>query len=213
MEPFDVSPGGVVLPRTQIVRPVGLLRPAPALESLFNELEEATVKFYKRLLSHKATKIVEKEEESKRIMLMAGSLCFTSSKNLQDLLWGKTAYAGATTIYGALYTAAIDDTLVGNTANESTYGSYARLSLTNNTTIFATGTGTTTYTKTFPSDAAKTWATSTSGTSTITYLGFQDGNAGTSADKGLAWCTVTSTTINSGDTPQLAQNAVTVVQD
>ena len=204
---YELTPGGV------LVRPVGVLRPAPALEDFFNELEDCVVSFYKKLLSHKATKVVEKEEESKRIMLMAGSLCNYSSKALQDLLWGKTAYAGETTIYGALYTAAIDDTLVGNTANESAYGSYARLSLTNNTTIFATGTGTTTYTKTFPSDAAKTWATSTSGTSTITYLGFQNGNTGTATDKGLAWCTVTSTTINSGDTPQLAQNAVTVVQD
>jgi hypothetical protein len=206
MEPFDVSPGGVVLPRVQIVRPVGLFQPAPAIESLFDCFEREVTDYFKRLLH-------APKELHKGIMLMAGSLCNFSSKSLQDLLWGKTAYAGPTTIYGALYTAAIDDTLLGNTANESAYGSYARLSLTNNTTIFATGSGTTTYTKTFPSDAAKTWATSTSGTSTITYLGFLDGNAGTSADKGLAWCTVTSTTINSGDTPQLAQNAVTVVQD
>jgi hypothetical protein len=201
MDDFILSPGGV------LIRPVGILRPAPALENLFKDLEKCVTDFYKKLLTKPA------HADAEHIALMAGSLANFSSKSLQDLLWGKTAYAGPTTIYGALYTAAIDDTLLGNTANESAYTSYARLSLTNNTTIFATGTGTTTYTKTFPSDAAKTWATSTGGTSTITYLGFLDGNAGTSADKGLAWCSVTSTTINSGDTPQLAQNAVTVVQD
>jgi hypothetical protein len=149
------------------------------------------------------------------VLQMAGSLCNYSSKALQDLLWGKTAYAGETTIYGGLWAAAIDDTLLGNTASECAYTSYARLALTNNTTIFAVGSGATTYTKSFPSDAAKSWATSTgTGTNnTATYLGFLNGNAGTSADKGLAWCTITSTTINNGDTPQLAVNAVTVVQD
>lgn len=154
-----------------------------------------------------------RDDVKARALLMAGSLANIGSKSLQDSMWGKTAFTAATTIYFGLWTAAIDDTLLGNTASESTYTSYARLGLTNNTTIFAAGSGTTTYTKTFPSDAAKSFATSTGGTSTVTYLGILDGNAGTSADKGYAWCSVTSTTINSGDTPQLAQNAITVVQD
>lgn len=158
-------------------------------------------------------KVLKIKDRGWQILTMAGSDCVRSSQVLGELLLGKTAFAGDTTIYGALYTAAIDDTLLGNTANESAYGSYARLSLTNNTTIFAAGSGTTTRTQTFPSDAAKTWATSTSGTSTITYVGFLNGNAGSSADKGIIWASVTSTTINSGDTPQLAQNAVSVVRD
>jgi hypothetical protein len=186
---------------------VGPIVPIPSIEEIFDVL---TTKAKDAI-----GKLINMKPKERIATLMAGSLCNYSSKSLQDLLWGKTAYAGETTVFGALYASAIDDTLVGNTAGESAYGSYARLSLTNNTTIFAVGTGTTTYTKTFPSDATKSWATSTAtGTNnTITYLGFLNGNAGTSADKGLAWCTVTSTTINSGDTPQLAQNAVTVVQD
>lgn len=188
----------------KLVTPNGPMIPCPGIEDYFGLFDSRTVKELKIALG---------KPLRDRILMMAGSLCNYSSKALQDLLWGKTAYAGETTVYGALYTAAIDDTLLGNTANESAYTSYARLSLTNNTTIFAAGSGTTTYTKTFPSDALKSWATSTGGTSTITYLGFLNGNAGTSADKGLAWCSVTSTTINNGDTPQLAQNAVTVVQD
>jgi hypothetical protein len=148
-----------------------------------------------------------------RILFMAGSDANYLSKALGDLAFGKTAYAGETTIYAGLWTAALDDTFNGATASEANYTSYARLALTNNTTIFATGTGTTTYAKSFPSDAAKNFATSTGGSSTITYMGFLNGNAGTSADKGMIWASVSSTAIASGDTPQLAQNAVTQTRD
>lgn len=148
------------------------------------------------------------------VLMMAGSVANYASTKLGDLLFSKTAYAGETTIYAGLWAAALDSSFTGATASESAYTSYARLSLTNNATIFAAGTGTTgAYTKTFPSDATKSFATSTgTGTNnTITYLGFLNGNAGTSGDKGLAWCSVTSTTIANGDTPQLAQNATTAV--
>lgn len=148
-----------------------------------------------------------------RILLMAGSDTKYLSKKLGDLIDGATAFSAPTPRYLGLWTAALDDTFTGATASESTYTSYARLSLTNNTSIFAAGTGTTTYTKTYPSDASKSWAASTGGTSVVTYLGDLDGNAGTSGDNGLKWCSVTSVTINSGDTPQLAQNAVSQTRD
>jgi hypothetical protein len=148
-----------------------------------------------------------------RILLMAGSDANYLSKALGDLAFGKTAYAGETTIYCGLWTAALDDTFAGNTTGEAAYTSYARLSLTNNTTIFAAGTGTTTYSKSWPSDAAKNWPTSTGGSATVTYFGALNGNAGSSADKGMVWASVTSTAIASGDTPQLAQNAVTQTRD
>jgi hypothetical protein len=147
------------------------------------------------------------------ILLMSGSDAVRLSTVLGELAFGKTAYSGETTIYVGLWTAALDDTFLGNTASEAGYTSYARLSLTNNTTIFAAGTGTTTRTQTWPSDATKSWPASTGSTSTATYMGALNGNAGTSADKGLVWCSVTSVTINSGDTPQLAQNAVSQVRD
>lgn len=149
------------------------------------------------------------------ILKMAGSDANYLSKSIGDLVFGKTAYAGETTLYHGLWAAALDDTFTGATASECGYTSYARLALTNNTTIFAAGSGTTTYTKTWPSDAAKNFATSTgTGTNnTVTYLGVLNGNAGTSADKGVVWASVTSVTINSGDTPQLAQNAISQVRD
>jgi hypothetical protein len=203
-----VSPGGVILPqRTKLITPSSLWHPTKVgLEVAWNDLPKDVRKFFDRYL---------KAPMKDRILMMAGSMANFSSKSLQDSIWGKTAFTAATTIYFGLWAAALDDTLAGNTGSEAAYTSYARLGLTNNTTIFAAGSGTTTYAKTFPSDAAKSFATSTgTGTNnTITYLGILDGNAGTSADHGYAWCSVTSTTINSGDTPQLAQNAITVTQD
>lgn len=147
------------------------------------------------------------------ILLMAGSNANYLTAKLQGLAFGKTAYAGETTVYCGLWTSALDDTFTGATAGEAAYTSYARLALTNNTTIFAAGTGTTTIVNTWPSDAIKSWPTSTGSTSTVTYMGALNGNAGSSADKGLLWCSVTSTTISSGDTPQLAQNAVSETWD
>lgn len=148
-----------------------------------------------------------------KILMMSGSDCVRTSQVLGELAFGKTAFAGDTTWFAALYTAAIDDTLLGNTANEAAYTSYARLSLTNNTTIFAAGSGTTTRVQTWPSDALKSFAASTGSTATCTFLGVLNGNAGSSADKGGVWASITSVTINSGDTPQIAQNAFSQTRD
>src|SRR5262245_35435183 len=196
---------GVLAPK--LIVPGPWLPTRYCAENLWSEFEKAERRFFDRLFKEKRLK------DKFNIVAMAGSLAFYSSKKLQDIILGATAYTAVGNHFLHLYTAAIDDTFNGGTAGKATYGSYAVLQLANNTTIFAAGTGTTTYTKTFPSDAAKTWATSTSGTNTITYLGDLDANAGSAADNGILWCSVTSVTINSGDTPQLAQNAISVVQD
>jgi hypothetical protein len=203
-----VTPGGVIIPGVKTIRRTSTWMPCPAIEELFPNMLKPVKEHFGRLLHYPL--------KERLAVAMAGSTAFALSKALQDIPLGATAFGLTnTTVYFGLWAAALDDTLAGNTTSESAYGSYARLGLTNNTTIFAAGTGTTTYTKTFPSDATKSFVTSTAtGTNnTVTYLGILNGNAGTSADKGYYWCSVTSTTINSGDTPQLAQNAVTVVQD
>ena len=189
----------------KLIVPQSPLVPCPAIESYFPVLDRKKRKLIGDALIKARDGVLE----------MAGSLANYSSKKIQDLLWGATAYTAPATVYANLWASALDDTFNGATTGKCAYTSYAALALTNNTTIFAAGTGTTTYTKTFPSDAAKSWATSTgTGTNnTVTYLGFLDGNAGGAGDNGIAWCTITSTTINTGDTPQLAVNAVTVVQD
>lgn len=182
----------------------GPIIPCPAIEDFFGFFDGHVVKELKIALG---------KSLKDRILMMSGSLANFSSKALQDLLWGKTAYAGETTLYGGLWAAALDDTFNGATASEAGYTSYARLALTNNSTIFAAGTGTGIYTKTFPSDATKSFATSTGSTATCTYFGWLNGNAGSSADKGIAWASISSVTINVGDTPQVAQNAFSVAQD
>lgn len=196
----------ILRPRIKPIVP-GIIIPVPAIEEIFTGLDAKIKDSIGALINLPVRERIQ--------ALMTGSLSNYASKSLSDLLWGKTTYAGETTIYAGLWAAALDDTFNGATSSECAYTSYGRMSLTNNTTIFAAGSGTTTYTKTFPSDATKSWAASTgTGTNnTVTYLGFLNGNAGTSGDKGLAWCSITSTTINNGDTPQLAQNAVTDVQD
>lgn len=208
---FDVSPGGVILPqRPKLIVPNSPWLPTRyAAERFWQDLDKDIRKLYDKIF--KAPDVREKLG----IVRMSGSLANYASQKIQDLLHGATAYTAVTPMIVHLWASTLDDTFNGATTGKCAYTSYAALSLTNNTTIFAAGSGTTTYTKTWPSDAAKSWPTSTgTGTNnTITFLGMLDGNAGTSADHGIEWCSVTSTTINSGDTPQLAQNAMSVVQD
>lgn len=174
-------------------------------EVIWDELERAERRIVDAVLKTKSLKDA--------ILQMAGSDANYLTAKLGGLAFGKTAYAGETTVFAGLWTAALDDTFNGATANESAYTSYARLSLTNNTTIFAAGTGSTTSVNTWPSDATKSWPASTGGSSVVTYMGALNGNAGSSADKGMVWCSVTSVTVNNGDTPQLAQNAVSQTRD
>lgn len=205
MDSAVALPGIWVPERPKILTPRGPIIPCPAIEELFPEFSAKTRKFFGDLL---------RKPLRERIRFMTGSLSGYASKAALDEFFGATDYSAATPLYLGLWTAALDDTFDGSTASETDYGSYARLSLTNNTTIFAAGSGTTPYSKTFPSDAAKSFTTA-SGASTnpVTYAGWLDGNAGSSADNGIAWCSVTSTPINNGDTPQVAQDAFTLTLD
>jgi hypothetical protein len=198
----------IAIPQPKLIVPSSPWFPTRlGAEAIWDELGKAERRLLDRLLKLPSLR------EKIGAVLMAGSDANYLSKVLGELAFGKTAYAGETTIFVGLWTAALDDTFLGNTASEAAYTSYGRMSLTNNTTIFAAGTGTTTRVQTWPSDATKSWAASTGSTSTVTYMGALNGNAGTSSDKGMIWCTVTSVTINSGDTPQLAQNAVSQTRD
>lgn len=201
-----VTPSGIVIPNDErkLITPSVWHPTRVGLEQTWQDLPKDLKRFYDKYL---------KADLRERVVMMAGSLANFGSRALQDSMWGKTAFTSATTIYFGLWASALDDTMTSATTGEAAYGSYARLGLTNNTTIFAAGTGTTTYSKTFPSDAAKSFVASTAtGTNnTITYLAMLDVLSG--AGNSYAWCTVTSTTINVGDTPQLAINAITVTQD
>lgn len=193
----------IIIPRPKLIRPNSLWVPGEAMEEFFPGFDLDVRKLFEKILV---------KPLRDRFAVMTGSLSNNGSKKVADAMFGATAFTGVTPIYFGLWAAALDDTSTGSTGSESAYGSYARLGLTNNTTIFAAGTGTSIYTKTFPSDAAKSFVTSTAtGTNnTITYLGILDA---LTVGNTYAWCSVTSTTINSGDTPQLAQNAITLTQD
>src|SRR4051812_47055276 len=89
------------LPSAKPIVRQSLWLPGEAIEEFFPSLPDEAVDFYKGLL----TKPQDLWEDFIR---RAGSLANYSSKALQDLLFGKTAYAGETTIYGGLWTAALD---------------------------------------------------------------------------------------------------------
>lgn len=205
---YDTRPSGLLVRKSsgQIVRPrQSPWIPAPAIEEIFPWLE----KIDRRRIGD----LLLKPVKERIAVLMAGSWGNYSVTQAFNLFYGKTAWAGDTTYWVGLWTAALDDTSHGGTANEAAYTSYGRLSLTNNTTIFAAGSGTTTRVNTFPSDATKSFVASSGGSATVTYLMLLNGNALSSADKNMLWCSVTSTAIASGDTPQLAQNAVSTTGD
>jgi len=140
---------------------------------------------------------------------MAGSKSNYLSKKLLDLPLSATAFTAASPIYAALWTSALDDTSTGATAGEAAYTSYARVAITNNATNWPAATGSTTATKSNAN--AITFPASTGGTSTVTYMCLVDSASG--AGNIYYWCTVTSVTVNSGDTPQIAASAFSVVED
>ena len=140
---------------------------------------------------------------------MAGSKSNYLSKKLLDLPLGASAFSAPATVYVGLWTSNLDDTSTSATAGEAAYTSYARVALTNNSTNFPNASGSTTATKS--NGTVITFPASTGSTATITYLGLFDVASG--AGNMLYWCSVTSTTINSGDTPQVAIGGLTIVED
>jgi hypothetical protein len=121
-----------------------------------------------------------------------------------------TAPAGS---FLALCTAAVTDTSTGATITEAAYGSYARTQVgtgNNQTDAWNAATGTTTATVT--NKNAITCPTSTSGTSTIVAIAILD-SATLAAGNVIGWCDVSSTVINSGDTPKVNASALSIVED
>lgn len=144
------------------------------------------------------------------ILLMAGSKANYLEDKVAAEVLGATAFTAPSPIYFGLWTTAgsLTDAFDGSTANETTYGSYARVSVTNNTTNFSGTTSPRTNT------TAITFPQSTSGSQTVNQVGVLDGNAGTSADHGLLWADLTAArTIDSGETPEFAASAFSYSED
>lgn len=139
----------------------------------------------------------------------AGSKSNYLSKKLLDLPVGAAAFTAPVTVYCGLWTSTLDDTSTSATAGEAAYTSYARVAITNNSTNFPNSTGTTTATKS--NGTAITFPASTGGSATVTFLGLFDVSSG--AGNMLYWCSVTSTAIASGDTPQVAVSGLSFTED
>lgn len=130
------------------------------------------------------------------------------SKKLLDDVFGATAYTGPGTVYAALWTATLDGTSTAATAGEASYTGYARVAITNNTTNFPNATGSSNGSKSNAN--AITFGTNTATANTVTYFAIVDSASG--AGNILYWGSVTSTTVNVGDTPQINASGLTITE-
>lgn len=149
-----------------------------------------------------------------RILLMAGSKSnYLEDKVVNEVL-GAVAFTAPTSVFFGLWGAAssISDTSNGGTAGEVSGGSYDRVTVTNNTTNFATVSGAAKVNSTaitFPAATAN-WNTGAN----INQVGALDGNAKTSADNLLLWADLTTPKpVLSGDTAQFAASAFSWTED
>lgn len=129
------------------------------------------------------------------IVFASGKSNYYISKVL-NALWSATAPSLPATLYMGLWTSALTAASTGATAGETTYGSYARVAVTANTTNFPLSVGGSAV----QNATAITFPANTSGTPTITYFAVLD--AATNGNL-LYWGSITGTVIGVGDTPQV----------
>lgn len=131
-----------------------------------------------------------------QLLLMAGTKSDYLEDKIKNEVLGGVAFASVTPIFFGLWTSALTDASTSATAGEVSGGSYARVSVTNNTTNFATVTGSAKVNSTtiaFPT-ASASWGT-------VTYVGVFDVASG--AGNMFMWADLTtSKTVASGDTAQ-----------
>lgn len=136
------------------------------------------------------------------VLWASGKSNYYISKLLNQF-WNATAFTFPSTLYFALWTATLSATSTGSTAGETTYTGYARVAVTANTTNFPSSSGG----SNIQNGTAITWAANGGATApAITYIGVLDAS---STGNMLFWGSITSTTINPGDTPQININGLT----
>lgn len=126
---------------------------------------------------------------------------------LLNQFWNAASYTFPGTLYFALWTATLSASSTGATAGEASYTGYARVGVTANTTNFPTSSGGSSITN----GTAITWGSNIGGSQTMTYIAVLDGPSTGSGDI-LYWGSITSTTINTGDTPQINASGLTSVE-
>lgn len=126
---------------------------------------------------------------------------------LLNQFWNAAAYSFPGTLYAALWTATLSATSTGATAGEAAYTSYARVAITANTTNFPTSSS-----QQIQNGTAITFPTATGATpETETYFAILDGGT-LGAGNILYWGSITSTVVNTGDTPQVNINGLTATE-
>lgn len=142
-----------------------------------------------------------------RILLMASGKGNYLKAAFRNEVLGAVAFAAPGTAYFAMWTTTAGTDMsayVGNTAGEvASSGAYDRVAKTNNTTNFATITGSAAKVNT----TAVTWATASANwnsAAAIPQFGVFDGNLKTAADNLLIWGDWTvAKVVSSGDTAQI----------
>ena len=131
---------------------------------------------------------------------MASGIGQTEANTILNSRFENSASTGPATIFCALHTATPSDTSQGT---EAAYGSYARQSITCNSTNFpAASAGANQYALTI------TFPTSTSGTETETHVSWQAASSG--GTQPLYWGALSaSQQIATGNQPQFNANAIT----
>lgn len=142
---------------------------------------------------------------------MAGSKSNYLSKKLLDHVLGNTAYTAPATVYVGLWNVAgsLTDTATGSATNEVSGGSYARASVTNNTTNWPASTGTTTAAKS--NATAVTFITATGSWGTVYQTGLIDASSNGNL---LYWSDVTTPkAVSTSDTVSFAIGAISLTED
>lgn len=121
---------------------------------------------------------------------------------VENAIWNHAAITFPSTLYFALWTATLSATSTGSTAGEAAYTGYARVAVTANTTNFPASSGG----SSIQNATAITWGANTGSSETETYIAVLDAST---AGNILYWGSITSTTINNGDTPQINTSGLT----
>lgn len=143
-----------------------------------------------------------------RVRSLRDLVVFASGKSqyyiskLLNQFFNTTAFTFPTPLFFGLWTSALTAASTGSTAGETTYTGYGRVSVTPNSTNFSTSAAGSSTTN----NTAITFGADTAGTPAITFVGIFDAS---SAGNMLYFASITSTTINVGDTPQINASALT----
>jgi len=136
---------------------------------------------------------------------MASGKSTTQSNKILDAELSATAYTSPTTVWVGLWTATLSAASTGATAGEVSGGSYARVSITCNTTNFPSASG-----GSISNGTAINFATPTASWGTVTYVAILD--AATGGNILYFGALTTSQTISSGNTVSFAASSLTVTE-